>query len=212
LAGLVPRPEASPQPALKQPGRAIVLRSRLSGALPTMLAMAASFLIALGVGIQWQHMRHQGGASGTPGMLASNQAAQGYRPSLVPSSLVSTSLVPTSLVPSVTATAAAGLRAVPAPATGPGGWQMVTVSMPKGPQGGQEAIELPAVERDSIDEAWLRNLPAAMPADVLQALERTGHRVQQHRDLVPVEMNDGRRLVVPVDRVEIHYVGDNATY
>jgi hypothetical protein len=46
-----------------------------------------------------------------------------------------------------------------------------------------------------------------VPADVLQAFQRMGHQVEQQRELVPVEMQDGRRLVVPVDKVEVHFVG-----
>ena len=70
------------------------------------------------------------------------------------------------------------------------------------------SFELPAVERDNIDPQWLQELPPAIPDDVLQAFNRTGHQVQQHRELVPVPLKDGRRLVVPVDQVDIHYTGN----
>lgn len=83
-------------------------------------------------------------------------------------------------------------------------WRMVTLTSPDSPS---EPIRLPAVERKGIDDAWLRSFPSALPADVLRALERTGHAVQQSRELVPVPLEDGRRLVVPVDQVEVHSVG-----
>ena len=38
-------------------------------------------------------------------------------------------------------------------------------------------------------------------------LEESGHEVRHQRELVPVEMKDGRRLVVPVDQPEIQFVG-----
>jgi hypothetical protein len=82
-------------------------------------------------------------------------------------------------------------------------WRMVTLSA----QGGGGAIQLPAIQADRLDEAWLRGIPAPVSPDLLQALEESGHRVQQRRELLPVEMNDGRRLVVPVDQVDIDYVG-----
>ncbi len=83
-------------------------------------------------------------------------------------------------------------------------WQIVTVA---GPDGTSESIRLPAVERDRIDRQWLDGIPTAIPEDVLQALQRTGHQVRRHRELVPLPMQDGRRLVVPVDQVDVHYVG-----
>lgn len=88
-------------------------------------------------------------------------------------------------------------------------WQMVTFSVPDG-QAGNRSIRVPAMQRDQIDENWLRSMPQAMPAEVLQALERTGHRVTESRQLLPVPLEDGRRMVVPVDQVDVHYVGNKA--
>jgi hypothetical protein len=85
-------------------------------------------------------------------------------------------------------------------------WQMVTVSAPAG-----STLRVPAAERNNIDQQWLQNLPPAMPEDVLQAFNRTGHQIQQHRELVPIPLNDGRQMVVPVDQVDVHYTG-NTTY
>jgi hypothetical protein len=65
-------------------------------------------------------------------------------------------------------------------------------------------------ERPAIDEDWLNGIPEAIPADIVQALERTGHRIQRERQLMPVPLEDGRQLVVPVDQVDIHYVGNPA--
>jgi len=79
-------------------------------------------------------------------------------------------------------------------------WRMVTLT---GPDASAEPIQLPAMERNRIDDAWLGSLPAAVPPDVLRALERTGHSVRQSRRLMPVPLEDGRRLVVPVDQVEV---------
>lgn len=93
---------------------------------------------------------------------------------------------------------------------GPGAapWQMVTVSVPDGPHGTQEPIQLPAVEQERWNGDWLRNLPQALPPEMVQALQQSGRRVQQSRQLVPIPMQDGRRLVVPVDQIDIHYVGN----
>ena len=90
----------------------------------------------------------------------------------------------------------------------PNPWHIVTVSAPSDGQYPQASINVPAIERANIDEQWVRSLPPAIPDNVLQALARTGHQIQQRRELVPVPMKDGRQLVVPVDRVDVHYIGD----
>jgi hypothetical protein len=82
-------------------------------------------------------------------------------------------------------------------------WHIVTVAAPVG-----SPVRVPAVERENIDPNWLQHLPPAIPDDVMQAFHRTGHQVQQQRELVPVPLQDGRQLVVPVDQVNVHYVGD----
>jgi hypothetical protein len=86
---------------------------------------------------------------------------------------------------------------------------MVTVKL-SDQRDASEAIHVPAVERDRIDENWLRSLPGALPPDVVQALRRSGHAVQQSRQLLPMPLEDGRRLVVPIDQVDVHYVGNAA--
>jgi hypothetical protein len=192
FGALVRRPEAQPAPsrAAQQSARRFWLFNRHG----TALAMAASFLVALFLSSYVQRVWHQGGWGAGPPLetVASIGGSAVVGPSAVPS-------------PDV-ALAAAGRSAAQ-----PGRWETVTLSMPGGSQGGRQAIELPVVERESIDDAWLQSLPAVVPADVLKALERTGHRIRQQRELLPLEMNDGRRLVVPVDQVEVHYVG-NPTY
>jgi hypothetical protein len=52
------------------------------------------------------------------------------------------------------------------------------------------------------------NVPQGLPPELVQALQQSGRRVQQSRQLIPVPLEDGRRLVVPVDQFEIHYVGN----
>ena len=66
---------------------------------------------------------------------------------------------------------------------------------------------MPAVQVNRLDPVWLQSIPKPVSPDVLQALEQSGHQVQQRRELLPVQMNDGRQLVVPVDQVDIRYVG-----
>ena len=90
-------------------------------------------------------------------------------------------------------------------------WHVVTVAAQSDGQHATPVMNVPAVERNNVDEQWLRSTPSAIPDNVLQALDRTGHKVEQQRELVSVPLKDGRQLVVPVDRVKVHYVG-NETY
>jgi len=85
------------------------------------------------------------------------------------------------------------------------------VSLPvSGPDGRSESIRLPVVFREGLDESWLESLPSAVPPEVVEAFRSAGHDVRQQRQLLPLWMRDGRRLVLPYDQVEIHYVGGPA--
>ena len=162
-------------------------RSAWPGRLGTVLAMAASFMLAIWLG--WWVQRERIGLhdvltdKGGIGELAQNI---GLRPQLPQAESPPRGDAPRSP------------------------WRTVTVSAPV--QGGKSgpSFNLPAVERDNIDEQWLRDVPPAIPEKVRQALVRTGHEIQQRRELVSAPLKDGRRLVVPVDQVEVHYVGNEA--
>jgi hypothetical protein len=176
------------------PGTADVKATRAShspwpGRLGTILAMAASFLVALWVGSLLQQARvgHFAAPSGPMGEVARTVSGREQPDRSL----------------------AGGAPNAPS-ASSP--WRMVTVSSPAGSPRPGASVSLPAVERDNVDEHWLRSLPPAMSDNVVQAFNRTGHQVEQHRELVPVPLQDGRQVVVPVDQVDVHYVGNNTTY
>jgi hypothetical protein len=158
-----------------------VKRSPWLGRVGTLTAMAASFLVALWLGTVAQQTRI--GSHGFTDQIASNAGSR--QPSVQPSQ------------PNVPPDG----NAAPSP------WRVVTVSNGQAPG---TAFDLPAVEREKVDQQWLQNVPPAIPDNVLQALSRTGYQIQQQRELVPVPLQDGRRLMVPVDQVELHYVGNRA--
>ncbi len=56
---------------------------------------------------------------------------------------------------------------------------------------------------------WTVGDTEAVPPDVLEALQRLGHRVERHQEFWPYNLQDGRRFIVPVERLEVRYVGDN---
>lgn len=80
-----------------------------------------------------------------------------------------------------------------------------------GPAGAADEIRVPVRSLGDADGGWLLAEPAAVPDEVRQALERLGHRVEQRRQLLPYRLDDGRRVVVPVDQVEVRPV-ENRSY
>jgi hypothetical protein len=155
---------------------------RLSG---TLLAMAASFLMVMGAGILWQQWDNQSGGNQIAGNAGGQQAKTTSSPQ---TAIAQASSQPNNAAP----------------------WQWVKLS-PAGSTDSEQTVQLPAIQRDRIDEQWLKSLPSPMPENVVQALRRNGYEVQTQQELMPMPLKDGRRLVVPVDQVEVHYVG-NTTY
>jgi hypothetical protein len=164
------------------------------GAMGTVLAMAASFLLFLGLG-SWAL---RGKPWGKTGVAPTNPIAVVASPSAAPLSPSTESIaeaspqLPSSVNPS---------PAMP--------WKWVQLKAP-GLTGNNEPLQLPAVERDRLDDDFFASVPNPLSNEVLQALKRTGNEVRIHRELVPVQLQDGRRLIVPVDQVEVQYDGNRA--
>jgi hypothetical protein len=58
-----------------------------------------------------------------------------------------------------------------------------------------------------LDDQWLRSQPPSVPEYVRVQLERQGYKVAERRKLVSFELEDGRRVSIPVDEVAVGYVG-----
>jgi hypothetical protein len=82
---------------------------------------------------------------------------------------------------------------VDSPATGPS-------PMPDANYLASESVEIPF-------EEWLQELPPPISAHDEAVLEREGYRVEQRRDVVLGTLDDGRLAAVPIDEVEVKYVG-----
>ncbi len=159
-------------------------------------AVAASFLMAVGLGWMLQQGRHSGGLS-APGAAQTAAASGGSRqegnqargPRGAFDGLPQKSLA---------------LEAVPRP------WGTVTVALPGTGDEGTKTVSLPVTESDHVDESWFRPSPDALPAGVRAALRGMGYQIRQERHLLPVPLEGGNRLVMPVDQVELRYVGNPA--
>ncbi|MBN2023360.1 MAG: hypothetical protein JW809_11280 [Pirellulales bacterium] len=93
-----------------------------------------------------------------------------------------------------------------APGGGGGAGQVGVLT--RGPDGTIQMVALPVIDRQQLDEDWVRGLPVAIPPEVSRALEQSGHEVRSSRQLVPIAMPDGRRVVFPVDQLDVRYVGN----
>lgn len=71
----------------------------------------------------------------------------------------------------------------------------------------QHPVDLPVMEQSQLDDSWLQP-HVVLPPEVQRGLEAMGCEVRQTRKLYPTALEDGRQLVVPVDEVEVHYVGN----
>jgi len=78
----------------------------------------------------------------------------------------------------------------------------VTVVVDRPDGSGAERIELPVVDVDQLDNRWIvrRNAP---PEEVIRILRRMGRQLRSQELLVPVDLRDGRRMVVPVEQFEL---------
>jgi len=68
-------------------------------------------------------------------------------------------------------------------------------------------VQFPVLAGPGINEDWVRRQPSAVPVETVQALERLGHKVTSDRQLLNVALVDGRRVVVPVDQLQVHFAG-----
>ncbi len=149
-----------------------------------LLAMAASFLVALLLGIQARGLLNTPGSDDVPpSMVAGGESPE-------------TPQGPPPQPPSSPDNVDDGSSQPQNVTLGP--WRMV---------GNGDPINLPAVPRDEIDEEWLNSFPAAIPEELVRQLEQNGCGVVRRREYVPYRMEDGRQVVVPMDQYEIRYVG-----
>ncbi len=159
--------------------------------LATTLAIAASFLLTLVVVRGWS-----GGSLHSPDSTQVRDAKDEFP-----------------LARDEASSSPAAGHAMPAaghamPAVGPADqWETVTLPVANPPSGQPETLSVQALPRDTLDEDMLERVPVFIPPELQRLFEQSGHRVVQQREINSVQMKDGRRLVVPVDRVQIHYVG-----
>jgi hypothetical protein len=95
----------------------------------------------------------------------------------------------------------------PDPEERPEARQVGTLTLEIEDHGQQRTVQVPVIDGPKIDRRWLLEQPPALRASVVHALERRGHAVEAHRQLVTVNLKDGRKLILPVDEVDVRFAG-----
>jgi hypothetical protein len=72
------------------------------------------------------------------------------------------------------------------------------------------SIQVPVYDAAHYNGADLAQQSSGVPREVLRALRSTGHEVKKQQRLWPIELGDGRRVVVPVEQLDVQYVGNRA--
>lgn len=147
--------------------------------LPLILAIAASFLVAFGLGIWWRGER-------VPRDVPLESIATAPEKEAAASSAnLEAQLVPARPAPG---------ESVPE--------EVVTLVVDRG-DGAQEQFSLPVYDaNDTIARQWL-DQRLSLPSQLEQRLRRSGYEVQVQREWTPLDLRDGRRVLFPVDQWEI---------
>lgn len=146
-----------------------------------MAGIAASFLAALGIGL-WSSQSRNGGVANTAGVATQAGLLSGFRAGRAPT--------PTSPAFELAGTECQRHLV-----------NKVTLVV-EGPNEKQQLIDLPVVEAEGDPMEYLA-LDSAVPTDVREALQRSGHQLQRRRQYIPVRLQDGRQIVLPIEEVEI---------
>jgi hypothetical protein len=69
--------------------------------------------------------------------------------------------------------------------------------------------EVPILAGPGIDAEWVKNQPPPVSERGQVVLQQHGYQVDQRRRLITTTLDDGRRVTVPIDQVQIRYTGSN---
>jgi hypothetical protein len=156
---------------------------------PLLLAVAASFLVAFGLGIALRPLTSTMSPASVGGQLADDSIRPrlpGEQGDLAPSP--EDFVAPASTVPSGN----------------------VTFVMDHGDGSGSREVPVPVHEWSRESERRLSGQPMAPSSELQRALQRVGHEVRTHKHFIPWESGDGRNVLFPVEQVEITPAGRRA--
>jgi hypothetical protein len=77
----------------------------------------------------------------------------------------------------------------------------ITLALNDG-ENAEREIRVPVSEADA-GQNWSES-ESAMPTELLQSLLQAGLEVRRRQQWMPIDLSDGRRLIVPIEEIEIH--------
>jgi anti-sigma factor RsiW len=185
---------APPSSALAVAGATQAIRQPASGRKwGTLLAVAASFLLAFGLGVMLPGWLRWGTARGD--LLT--HAAEG------PVRVEGAAAPPTSELPAL------------ADRVHPVSNDLQPVGQARLVLGGSgagraESGNIPIYHLTGDATAWPGATQPALSAGVIDELQRRGHKVERQEQFVPVELGDGRKAVIPIEQYQITPVSRRA--
>jgi len=66
-----------------------------------------------------------------------------------------------------------------------------------------EPTEVPVYDGQEVDPEQLWQFSGKLPEEVQKRLEQSGQRAVSYRHLMPVHLDDGRTIVIPVERIQL---------
>lgn len=168
-------------------------QSRWSRHWPLLLAVAASFLVAFGLGLVVRPF-----SPGPPGGSTGQVAENAVPPTASSSSTGRLAKVTPPTEPS---------RQFPG-GNVPGG--NVMVMMDVGDGSGSHPVAVPIIDWSPQNDGMLRRGPTNIPSEVRRVLHQMGYELRWNKHLIPGEAADGRPVLIPVEQFEMVPVGRRA--
>ena len=81
-------------------------------------------------------------------------------------------------------------------------WETLTLAATDGADG-DDPFQLRVLNADEPEQDWALDEESGLPASLQSLLEASGLQVERQRRLLPIDLSDGRRMVVPVEEIDI---------
>ena len=67
----------------------------------------------------------------------------------------------------------------------------------------QQRVEVPLYNLDQVGQDYFTRDQSALPPEIREMLERNGHELRSRHQLVPLQLENGQRAVFPMEEVEV---------
>ncbi len=82
-------------------------------------------------------------------------------------------------------------------------WETLTLAATDGADAGDQ-FQLRVLNAEGSEDDWTSDEESGLPANLQNLLEASGLQVERQRRLLPIDLSDGRRMVVPIVEIDIH--------